>query len=119
MKDHLEANTNLDIDMRHVALPWLLEWTGVTLNRYVVHKSGKMAYRYVASKKSSRPVATFSGKVLYMPLKTERLKLGKDEPTMKEGLWLGVRMRGGEALIGTESGVVKARTIRRLPKSQP
>ena len=53
-----------------------------------------------------------------MPLKSQRLKRGKDEPRLKEGIWLGLRMRSDEALIGMAEGVAKARTIRRLPKSQ-
>jgi len=34
---------------------------------------------------------------------------------MVEGIWLGLR-QSDEALIGTENGIVKARTIRRLPE---
>ena len=104
--------------MRHTIIPWLLEWTGVTLTRYVVHANGKTAYQNIATKRSKRPVAAFGEKVLYLPLETERMKMGKEEPKLREGVWLGVKMRIDEALIGTEGGVVKARTIRRLPKAQ-
>ena len=76
------------------------------------------SYQRSTGKKSTRSVATFCEKVLYMPLKTERLKRGKDEPRLEEGIWLGIRTRSDEALIGTADGVVKACTIRRLPKSQ-
>ena len=118
LKDHLEAITKLHVGMGHVLIPWLLEWTGATLNRYVVHKNGMTSHQCTTGKKSTRPVATCGEKVLYMPLKTERLNMGKDEPKLKEGLWLGVRLRSDEALIGTANGVVKARTTRRPPKSQ-
>ena len=37
---------------------------------------------------------------------------------MREGIWLGMRMRTNEALIGTPAGVVKARTIRILPEDE-
>ena len=79
--------------MRHAVIPWLLEWTSVTLNRYVAHKGGMTSYQRTTGKKSTRPVATFGEKVLHMPLKTERPKRGKDEPRLKEGIWLGIRMR--------------------------
>ena len=104
--------------MRHVATQWFLEWNGVALNLYVARKSGMAPYQCVTSKKSSRSAATFCEKVLFMLLKTERRKMGKDEPRLKEGLWLCIRMRSDEALIGTANGGVKARAIRRLPKSQ-
>ena len=42
----------------------------------------------------------------------------KDKRRLKERLCLGVERRSDEALIGTANGVVKACTIRRLPKSQ-
>ena len=37
---------------------------------------------------------------------------------MREGIWLGMRMRTHEALIGTLAGVVKARTIRIQPEDE-
>ena len=90
LKDHLEASAKLHVGMGHALIPWLLQWTGATLNRYVVHKNGMTSHQRTTGKKSTRPVATFGEKVLYMPLKTKRLKTGKDEPKLKEGLWLGV-----------------------------
>ena len=30
-----------------------------------------------------------------------------------EGIWVGIREKSGESIIGTEKGVVKARTVRR------
>ena len=118
IKDDLEAKTSLDIEMSHLIMPWLIEWAGIVLNRYMIYKDGHTAFRNITGKSSKRPVANFGEKVLYMPLKTERLKMDKVEPKMKEGLWLGIRHRSDEAIIGTTGGVVKARTIRRLPKDQ-
>lgn len=118
IKDDLEAKTGLDIEMNHLVMPWLIEWAGVVLNRYMVYKDGHTAYRNITGKSSKRPVANFGEKVLYMPLKTERLKMDKVDAKMKEGLWLGIKHRSDEAIIGTPGGVVKARTIRRLPKDK-
>ena len=33
LKDHLEASTKLHVGMGHALIPWLLQWTGATLNR--------------------------------------------------------------------------------------
>ena len=37
---------------------------------------------------------------------------------MRDGVWLGVTDRTDETRIGTESGVVKCRTITRRPEGQ-
>ena len=84
----------------------------------MIYKDGHTAFRNITGKSFKRPVANFREKVLYMPLKTERLKMDKVEPKMKEGLWLCIRHRSDEAIIGTADGVVKARTMRRQPKDQ-
>ena len=118
IKDDLESKTGLDIDMAHNIMPWLIEWAGVTLNRYLVYKDGHTAYNNITGKSSKRPVANFGEKVLYLPLKTERMKMDKSEAKMREGVWLGIRNRSDEAIIGTSGGTVKARTIRRLPKDK-
>ena len=63
------------------------------------------------------PMAIFGELVCYLPLKTNRRDKSKLE-RMREGIWLGMRMRTNEALIGTPAGVVKARTIRILPEDE-
>ena len=37
---------------------------------------------------------------------------------MEEGIWLGINGRTEEVFIGTERGVVKCRTIKRLPEDK-
>ena len=74
LNNHLEASTKLDVSMGHAVIPWLLQWTSATLNRYVAHKNGMTSYQRTTGKKSTRTAATFGDKVLHTPLKTERLK---------------------------------------------
>ena len=118
LKDDLEAKTGLDIEMRHPIIPWLVEWTGVTLNQYLVYKSGRTAFHNITGKNSKRPVAIFGEKVPCLPLKNERLRMSKGDAKLREGICLAVKSRSDEAIIGTDQGAVKARTIRRLPKEQ-
>ena len=54
LKDDLEAKTGLDIEMRHPIIPWLVEWTDVTLNRHLVYKSGRTAFHNVTGKNSDQ-----------------------------------------------------------------
>ena len=53
----------------------------------------------------------FGENIFYLKAKT----LGKDkfDTRWDSGIWLGIREESGEHIIGTEDGVVKARTIRR------
>ena len=60
--------------------------------------------------KYERPVAEFGEQVLYMPLGD---RPAFPEPRFLEGTWLGMDLRSGEVIIGTKSGVVRARTIKR------
>ena len=80
INDDSEAKTSLDIEMSHLIMPWLIEWAGIVLNRYMICKDGHTTFRSITGKSSKRPVANFGEKVLYMPLKTERLKKDKVEP---------------------------------------
>ena len=90
----------------------------MTLNRYLVYKSGRTAFHNVTGKNSKRLVAIFGEKVLYMPLKTERLRMSKGDAKLREDIVLGVKSRSDEAIIGTDQGAVKARKITRPPKEQ-
>ena len=35
-----------------------------------------------------------------------------------DGIWLALRMRSDESIVGTPSGVIKAKTVRRFPQDQ-
>ena len=47
--------------------------------------------------------------------KDDRAKI---EKTLMDGIWLGIKGRTGEHIIGTESGVVKAYTVKRRPEEE-
>ena len=40
----------------------------------------------------------------------------KVDAKFHDGIWLGLRMKSDESIIGTPSGVIKAKTARRLPE---
>ena len=62
-------------------------------------------------------MAEFGEVVLYKPLKTNT-KRNKMEAMWEEGIWVGVNPRTDEALIGTEEGVVKTRSVRCRPLAE-
>ena len=42
----------------------------------------------------------------------------KMEAIWKTGIWLGIRDRSNESIIGTPEGCLKVRSIRRMPSDQ-
>ena len=74
---------------------------------------GKTAVQSIRGSKSSRNIAQFGEKILYKPLKLSGQHRGNMEDTFFDGIFLGMRLRSDEILIGTTRGVIKTRTVRR------
>ena len=62
-------------------------------------------------RKFNTELVQFGECVWYLKLKSKCHH--KWEERWEDGVWLGVRDESGEAIIGTDVGVVKARTVRR------
>ena len=60
-------------------------------------------------------MAEFGESVWYLPANSAGKN--KFETRWREGVWLGVRLESGEAIVGTSEGVLKARDFRRKPES--
>ena len=115
IRDALQAKTKTRLPIGHPVFEWLVEWSAGILNRYAIRPNGKTAFEIMGIKRAKDiPIAEFGEKVLYMPIKTEKRATSKAEPRMHEGIWMGLRQRTNEALIGTNRGVIRARTIRRM-----
>ena len=63
---------------------------------------------------SQAPVAEFGEKIMYMMSKKTSKSGPKVDAKFHDGIWLGLRMKSDESMIGTLSEVVKAKTVRRL-----
>ncbi len=118
IKDHLEAKTGINLKMEHPVFEWLMNWAAAVINRYIVDADGRTPYYNIKGRNSRRPIAAFGERVLYMPLKLSNKKPAKLDTKKREGIWLGLRWRSDEHLVGTKDGVVKARTVRRLLDDQ-
>ena len=73
----------------------------------------KTAVQLIRVSKSTRNIAQFGEKILYKPLKLSGHHRGNMEDTFMDGIFLDMRLRSDEILIGTASGVIKTRTLRR------
>ena len=116
--DQLKARTGVSLGTDHPVFEWLVEWAATTLTRFVIRSDGKTSYEKIGGRtRDNLPMATFGERVCYLPLKKimrDRSKLER----LREGIWMGTRLRTNEALIGTPGGVVKARTISILPEDE-
>ena len=74
------------------------------------------AYRRLRGKDHEVKVAEFGECILYMtPGITGKDKL---DARWRKGVWLGIRDRSGEIIVGTAGGCIKVRSIRRRPEGE-
>ena len=90
-----------------------MEWAAATITRYRAKSNGKTSFAMINGRQSQAQVAGFGEKVLYMPLRSSKVGRSKLEMKMEDGVFVGMRMRSDEIMIGTGRGTVKARRIKR------
>ena len=93
-------------------MAWLVRWSAELISKYSQGSDGRTAYERIRHERCKTPVVPFGEVVMYLPLRTATHSKG--QPARKLGLWLGTIERIEETIIGTMTGVVKCRTIRRL-----
>ena len=118
LKDALERRLNTRIRSSDAIFSWMVEWAAGLITRYVKGQTGRTAYREARGHDARAPVAEFGGKIMYMPSKNTSKSAPKVDPKFHDGIWLGLRMKSDESIIGTPNGVIKAKTVRRLPEDQ-
>ena len=98
----------------HPVYPWVFEWAADLMTRYAhVGDLGKTAVQLIRGSKSGRNIAQFGQKTSHKPPKPPGHHRGNMEDTFLDGIFLGMRLRSDEILIGTTRGVIKTRTVRR------
>ena len=118
LKFALEKRMKKVINSEHPAFAWLIEWAATILNRYVKGASGQTPYKMITGKETRRPIAEFGERVLYMKLHNATVLKGKMEERYHQGIWLGLRQKSDEAIIATDRGVVKVKSVRRVIESK-
>ena len=84
------------------------------MTRYAhVGDLGKTVVQLIRGPTPSRNIAQFGKNILYNPLKLSGRHRGNMEDTFLDGIFLGMRLRSDEILVGTTTGVIKTRTLRR------
>ena len=110
----LESRWGVRVAREHPVYPWVLDGAADLMTRYAhVGDLGKTAVQLIRVSKSSRNIAQFGEKILYKPLKLSGHHRGNMEDTFLDGIFLGMRLRSDEILVGTTRGVSKTRTQRK------
>ena len=110
----LESRRGARVTRDHPVYPWVFEWAADLMTKYAhVGDLGKTAVQLNRGSKSIRNIAQFGEKILYKPLKLSGHHRGNMEDTFLDGIFLGMRLRSDEILVGTARGVIKTRTLRR------
>ena len=107
----LESRWGIRVARDHQVYPWVFEWAADLMTRYAhVGILGKTSVQLIRGSKSSRNIAQFGEKILY---KTAETIWSSSRKHGGHGIFLGMRLRSDEILIGTTRGVIKTRTLRR------
>ena len=126
-KRALEEKVGRRIGSTRPILTWMVEYGGVMHSLHKVGDDGRTPRERILGRKIHRTLVAFGEKVLY-EVKQSRMKnsgqhLGKMEVKFEDGIYLGLKMRGGSPnttyLIGKENGdVVESNTIKPKPEGE-
>ena len=83
------------------------------MSKYQIGDDGKTAYERLKGKPFTRPAVEFGEKVHYRK-SAKGQKENKLDSKWDEGYFMGYYWRTGEAIVGTDDGIKRAGTIRRV-----
>lgn len=95
-------------------MPWLIEYASFLLNRFEVGHDGKTSWERCKGKRAKTLGIEFGEAVLWRrkPLGGALAKLTS---MWEDGVYLGVKGKSGEIIVGDPSGVWKTRSVQRKP----
>ena len=86
--------------------------------RFAVGRDGKTAYERNLGRRAVPSLAQFGERIWWMPLQPSNRRLGLLDSRFEQGRYLGPMDGSNAVFVGTAGGVVKARTIKRLPPGE-
>ena len=114
LKLSVDSKMQVVIKDDHPVMAWIPQQAGFILSRFQVSKEGKTAYEHLKGKAYRGEVVDFAERVTFMPV-VHGGRLNKLQSKCEPGRFIEIRPKSGEKLVMTKEGVMKARTIRRLP----
>ena len=117
LKFVLEKRWRIQIPHRHSVIPWVVEYAAFLLNRYEVGHDGKTVYERLKGKRAKTLRIEF-GEGAHWMMKQAKGALGKLDSLWSDGVYLGIKGKTGEIIVGDAEGVWRTRTIRRKPEAE-
>ena len=114
----VESTCGEEVPADHGLLTWLVSYATRVHRRFSVGRDGKTAYERTVGRRAVLPLAQFGERVWWMPLQPSNRRLGPLDSRFEQGRYLGPMDGSNTVLVGTASGVVKARTIKRMPPGE-
>ena len=114
----VESASGVEVPANRDLLTWLVSYATSMRRRFSVGRDGKTAFERNAGRRAVHPLAQFGERVWWMPLQPSNRRLGPLDSRFEQGRYLGPMDGSITVLVGTASGVVKARTIKRLPPGE-
>ena len=112
----LEKHLGGRIPLEAPVVAWMISYAATLINYYRVGKDGRTPLERHRGEKTERPLAEFGELVHYLPLDRKNNTSHSPDVKYEDGVWLGVEMQSTEAIIGTPSGIVRARSVKRRPE---
>ena len=114
----VESASGVEVPADHDLLKCLCRMQPSMHRRFAVGRDGKTAYERNVGRRAVPPLAQFGERVWWMPLQPSNRRQGPRDSRFEQGKYLGPLDGSNTVLVGTASGVVKARTIKRLPPGE-
>ena len=109
VKCQVEHDYGLQLDSSHVAMSWLVRYSGTLITLFCVGADGRTAYERSRGKPWKRALPKFGETVLYLPHDRNRGHKNKLEPRyLGPAIYLGVLLGTGEIYVGTPEGIKTA-----------
>lgn len=114
LKSCLEEHYGKVVHAKHPILCWMVDYCGCLLSRFQLGADGRTPYERSTGKKWKIQLPEFGECILYEPIKGEQSR-SKLDPKFEPGIYLGLQEGTGMRWIGTDGGVVRSWSIKRLP----
>ena len=105
----VESASGVEVPANHDLWTCRVPYATSMQRRFAVGRDGKSAFP---------PLAQFGKRVWWMPCQASNRRPDPLDSRFEQGIHWGPRDRSNTVLVGTASGVVKARTIKRSPPSE-
>ena len=115
LREQVKVSYGIEVNVGHPMLPWIVRHAAWLLNRYLVHSDGCTSYQRRWEKSYTSPLCEFAETIQY---RATGKHLHKLSAAWFQGLWLGRDTEANEVLVGTPTGVIRVRSIRRLSPSE-